>query len=104
MQTRNPDIIDDMKNYSNDFAKQYISAQSKDITAGNKVLINKFINNFRDSRIGTRFITNVMMVVATGLFMSIIPKLYTRNKTNPETDAIYAQVKEQRGAANNENQ
>lgn len=98
------DIIDDMKNYSNDFAKQYISAQSKDITAGNKVLINKFINNFRDSRIGTRFITNVMMVVATGLFMSIIPKLYTRNKTNPETDAIYAQVKEQRGAANNENQ
>ena len=98
------DIIDDMKNYSNDFAKQYISAQSKDITSGSKVLINKFINNFRDSRIGTRFITNVMMVVATGLFMSIIPKLYTRNKTNPETDAIYAQVKEQRGAANNENQ
>jgi len=98
------DIIDDMKNYSNDFAKQYISAQSKDITSGSKVLIIKFINNFRDSRIGTRFITNVMMVVATGLFMSIIPKLYTRNKTNPETDAIYAQVKEQRGAANNENQ
>ena len=98
------DIIDDMKNYSNDFAKQYISAQSKDITSGSKVLINKFINNFRDSRIGTRFITNVMMVVATGLFMSIIPKLYTRNKTNPETDAIYALVKEQRGAANNENQ
>jgi hypothetical protein len=45
-----------------------------------------------------------MMVVATGLFMSIIPKLYTRNKTNPETDAIYAQVNKQRqGAANNEN-
>lgn len=96
------DIIDDMKNYSNDFVKQYISTQNKDIKAGSKVLVDKFINNFRDSRIGTRFITNVMMVVATGLFMSIIPKLYTRNKTNPETDAIYAQVKQQRGAKNNE--
>ena len=51
-----------------------------------------------------KFKTNVTMVVATGLFMSIIPKLYTRNKTNPETDAIYAQVNKQRqGAANNEN-
>uniref|UniRef100_UPI003A859A1A hypothetical protein n=1 Tax=Helicobacter ganmani TaxID=60246 RepID=UPI003A859A1A len=57
-----------------------------------------------DSRIGSRFITNVMMVVVTGLFMSIIPKLYTRSKANPETEAIYAQVNKQRqGAANDEN-
>ncbi len=98
------DIVDDMKNFSNDFAKQYITAQGKDIQAGSKVLVEKFVNNFRDSRIGSRFITNVMMVVATGLFMSIIPKLYTRSKTNPETEAIYAQVNKQRqGAANDEN-
>ncbi len=97
-------IADDMKNFSNDFAKQYISAQGKDIKTGSRVLIEKFVNNFRDSRIGSRFITNVVMVVATGLFMSIIPKLYTRSKTNPETEAIYAQVNKQRqGAANDEN-
>lgn len=97
------DIVDDMKNFSNDFAKQYISAQGKDLQAGSKVLVEKFVNNFRDSRIGSRFVTNVMMVIATGLFMSIIPKLYTRSKTNPETEAIYAQVNKQRqGASNNE--
>lgn len=97
-------IADDMKNFSNDFAKQYISAQGKDIKTGSKVLVEKFVNNFRDSRIGSRFVTNVMMVVATGLFMSIIPKLYTRSKTNPETEAIYAQVNKQRqGAPNDEN-
>lgn len=98
------DIVDDMKNYSNDFAKQYLSAQGKNVQSNSKMLVEKFVDNFRDARIGSRFITNVMMVVATGLFMSIIPKLYTRNKTNPETDAIYAQVNKQRqGAANNEN-
>jgi len=97
------DIVDDMKNYSDDFAKQYIGAQEKAFKTGSKMLAEKFVDNFRDARIGSRFITNVMMVVATGLFMSIIPKLYTRNKTNPETDAIYEQVNKQRGAANNEN-
>ncbi len=98
------DIVDDMKNYSNDFIKRYIQTQEKDIKAGSKFIADKFVDNFRDSRIGSRFITNVMMVVATGLFMSIIPKLYTRNKTNPETDAIYAQVNKQRqGATNDEN-
>ena len=35
--------------------------------------------------------------------MSIIPKLYTRNKTKPETDAIYEQVNKQRKGAVNEN-
>lgn len=95
------DIADDMKNYSNDFVKQYLSAQSKNVGSNGRMLVEKFVDNFRDARIGSRFITNVMMVVATGLFMSIIPKLYTRNKTNPETDAIYAQVNKQRQGANN---
>lgn len=97
------DIVTDLKNYSDDFAKQYISAQRKDTKAASKIIASKFIDNFKDNRIATRFITNVAMVVATSLFMCIIPKLYTRNATNPETDAIYAQVNQQRKGAVNEN-
>ncbi len=92
------DIATDMKNFTDDFVKNYVAAQRK----GAANVSGKFIENFKDMRIGSRFITNVLMVVATGLFMSIIPKLYTRNKTNPETDAIYAQVNQQRKGAVNE--
>ncbi len=92
-------IVDDMKNFSTDFARQYVSAQRKDALQGGKIVLEKFINNFRDMRMGSRFMTNVLMVLATGMFMSIIPKLYTRNKTNPETDAIYEHVNQQRKGA-----
>ncbi len=93
------DIADDMRNFSTDFAKQYVSAQRKDLNGG-RIILEKFINNFRDMRMGSRFATNLLMVLATGLFMCFIPKLYTRNKTNPETDAIYEQVNQQRKGAN----
>lgn len=96
-------IADDMRNFINDFAKQYVSAQRKDLKQGGKLILEKFINNFRDMRMGSRFMTNVLMVIATGMFMCIIPKLYTRNKTNPETDAIYEHVNQQRRGAVNEN-
>lgn len=94
------DITTDIKNYSDDFIKQYLTAQRKNTNT--KLLADKFIDTFMMKRIGTRCATNVLMVVATGLFMSIIPKLYTRNKTNPETDAIYAQVNQQRKGASSE--
>lgn len=94
------DIAADMKNFTDDFAKNYIAAQRK----GAVDVSGRFIENFKDMRIGTRCVTNIAIVVATGLFMSIIPKLYTRNKTNPETDAIYEQVNQQRkGAVNEDN-
>lgn len=96
-------IMDDMKNFSTDFVKQYVSMQRKDLSSKSKIVIEKFINNFRDMRMGSRVLTNVLMVLATGAFMSIIPRLYTRNKTNPETDAIYEQVNQQRKGAINEN-
>ena len=95
------DILTDMKNYSNDFSKQYIKIQKKNAKDSTKLLIDSFVENFKNMRTGSRFITNVLMVLATGLAMSFIPKLYTRSETNPETDAIYAQVNQQRkGAAN----
>ncbi len=47
-----------------------------------------FMDNFKANRVGGKFITNILMVVATGLFMMNIPKLYTLYKTNPETDAF----------------
>jgi len=94
------DILKDLKNYSDDFAKHYIKAQAN--SGQGKVLVDKFVENFKDMRVGSRAITNISMIVATALFMSIIPKLYTRNKTNPETDAIYAQVNMQRKGAVNE--
>lgn len=96
-------VVDDMRNFSTDFAKQYVAAQRKDLNGGSKIILEKFINNFRDMRMGSRVLTNVLMVLATGAFMCIIPKLYTRNKTNPETDAIYEQVNQQRRGAVNGN-
>ena len=35
------DIVDDMKNYSNDFAKQYLSAQGKNVQSNSKMLVEK---------------------------------------------------------------
>lgn len=96
------DITSDIQNYSDDFIKQYLTAQRKDAKGARKIVADKFIETFKNKRIGTRCATNILMVVATGLFMSIIPKLYTRNKTNPETDAIYAQVNQQRKGASSE--
>ncbi len=95
-------IAADMKNFTDDFARQYVTTQRKNSNGG-RVVLEKFIDNFRNARMGSRVLTNVFMVVATGAFMCIIPKLYTRNKTNPETDAIYEQVNQQRKGAVNEN-
>ncbi len=95
-------IAADMKNFTDDFARQYVTTQRKNSNGG-RVILEKFIDNFRNARMGSRVLTNVFMVVATGAFMCIIPKLYTRNKTNPETDAIYEQVNQQRKGAVNEN-
>ncbi len=95
------DILTDMKNYSDDFSKHYIKTQKKNAKENAKIIIDTFVDNFKNMRTGSRFLTNVLMVLATGLAMSFIPKLYTRSETNPETDAIYAQVNKQRkGAAN----
>lgn len=52
------------------------------------VRVNSFMDHFKAQRTGSKFLTNVLMVVATGLFMMNIPKLYTLYKTNPETDAF----------------
>lgn len=95
-------IAADMKNFTDDFARQYVTTQRKNSNGG-RVILEKFIDNFRNARMGSRVLTNILMVVATGAFMCIIPKLYTRNKTNPETDAIYEQVNQQRKGAVNEN-
>lgn len=95
------DLMDDLKHYSNNFAKSYITSKRADIPLDKRIISSKFIDNFRDFHCGSRFLTSAMMVIATGLFMCFIPKLYTRNKTNPETDAIYAQVNQQRKGAVN---
>ncbi len=95
-------IAADMKNFTDDFARQYVTTQRKNPNGG-RVILEKFIDNLRNARMGSRVLTNILMVVATGAFMCIIPKLYTRNKTNPETDAIYEQVNQQRKGAVNEN-
>ena len=52
------------------------------------VRAESFMDYFKKQRTGSKFLTNILMVVATGLFMMNIPKLYTLYKTNPETDAF----------------
>lgn len=52
------------------------------------VQAESFMEHFKQLRTGSKFLTNLLMVVTTGLFMMNIPKLYTLYKTNPETDAF----------------
>ena len=82
-------LIKDFSNFGNDVQKTMI----KDCSRGGSVTtvnldFEPFMDSFKKLRVGSKFITNILMVVLTGLFMMNIPKLYTLHKTNPETDAF----------------
>ncbi len=59
-----------LKNYSDDFLSKARNAAD--------------VVNFKNIRIGARFITNIAVTLLTGLFLMNLPKLYSISKTNPE--------------------
>ena len=62
----------------------------------------EFLKNFTKKRMGSRFATNIAMGVFTALAMWFIPKIYTINKTNPETDPVRQKASELKGKKSNE--
>lgn len=82
-------LIKDISNFGNDVQKtmQRHTAKNGATTIVN-IEFESFMDEFKKRRVGSKFLTNVLMVAATALFMIKIPKLYTLYNTNPETDAF----------------
>lgn len=80
------DLIERMGKYSDDFFDSFSKSSQKDLST--------FVENFTKKRMGGRFATNIAMGIFTGLFMWFIPRLYTINKTNPETDPVRQKASE----------
>ncbi len=82
-------LVKDFSNFGNDVQKTMIKKVPKSGSVSIANLVQGgFMENFKKCRVGSKFLTNVLMVILTGLFMMNIPKLYTLHKTNPETDAF----------------
>ncbi|MCD8024940.1 MAG: hypothetical protein LUE64_05350 [Candidatus Gastranaerophilales bacterium] len=91
-------LVKDFSNFGNDVDKSMMEyAPKKGVIDHAPFSIDSFMEEFKTKRAGSKFITNILMVVATALFMINIPKLYTLYKTNPETDAFR---EEQKGVVN----
>ena len=82
------DLIDRMVKYSDDLFESF------EKSSGN---FADYVNNFTKKRMGARFATNIAMGVFTALAMWFIPKIYTVNKTNPETDPVRQKASELKG-------
>ena len=82
-------VVKSLKNYTDDFMKTAKKTTSENADA--------FINKFKNIRLGSRFVTGALTVLLTGLFMTIIPKLYTLSKTNPEGEVNNAPAENKEG-------
>ena len=64
--------------------------------------LDDILEGFTKSRMGSRFATNILMGVFTAAAMWFIPKIYTVNKTNPETDPVRQKASELKGDKSNQ--
>lgn len=87
-------VVKDMQNYIND-ASKYIEKN------GNPKDLYHIADKFGNIRAASRFITTPLALIATAAFLSIIPKLYSFNKKNPETEALYDKIGQERKVATN---
>ncbi len=87
------DLIDRMIKYSDDL---YESLGKQ------KGSLDDILEGFTKSRMGSRFATNILMGVFTAAAMWFIPKIYTVNKTNPETDPVRQKASELKGDKSNQ--
>ncbi len=82
------DLVKDFSNFGNSVKKTIQKHVAPDGTSNIHLKLSSFMDDFKYKKTGSKFITNILMVVATALFMMNIPKLYTLYETNPETDAF----------------
>ncbi|GBF23482.1 hypothetical protein tpqmel_0886 [Candidatus Gastranaerophilus sp. (ex Termes propinquus)] len=80
------DAVKQIRNYGDDATKFAIKNKNKFAN------MSQLIENFKNNRAATRFLTNPIALVATTAFLMAIPKLYSFNKVNPETEALYAEL------------
>ena len=81
-------LIKDFSNFGNDVAGSIEKASLKGFTSESHLNFASFMDDFKKVRTGSKFLTNLIMVAATALFMTQVPKLYSISKTNPGTDAF----------------
>ena len=79
------DLIGRMIKYSDDIFNSF--AKSTDS-------FDDFLRDITKRRMGSRFATNIAMGLFTAASMWVIPKIYTVNKTNPETDPVRQKASE----------
>ena len=80
LEVRFSSLIERMGKYSDDFFAAFERSGKENVA--------DFVEQFTKNRMGGRFATNIAMGVFTAAFMWFIPKIYTVNKTNPETDPV----------------
>ena len=98
LEVRFSSLIERMGKYSDDFFAAF-ERSGKENAAD-------FVEQFTKRRMGGRFATNIAMGVFTAAFMWFIPKIYTVNKTNPETDPVRqkaAELKSENSSKSNDN-
>jgi len=72
-------FISNLRDYSSDLT----GSISKKFDAS-KSTVKEFVENFCHKRVGSRFLTNISMTVAVGLFFTIVPKIYnSKDGSNP---------------------
>lgn len=78
-----------IKNYTTDVTKTL----TKKVKKGVSEPLETLAENFKFSRIGTRFITNFAMIVPVFMFLKYVPKLYkSLNKSNPGLQGLDEKV------------
>ncbi len=82
--TEFPDLISQMKDYFDDFAKKGLKASTEDNKIKLPSGIDALVDKFKNLRTGQRFATGIAMTGLMMIVLSLIPKLYSFNKTNPE--------------------
>ncbi len=77
------DLMSQMKEFFDDFSKKYLLADEVgDLTMPRG--IDGFVDRFKNLRTGQRFATGIAMTSIMMLVLTLIPKIYTLSKTNPE--------------------
>lgn len=81
-------LFKEFSNFGKDVQKTIAKHTKEGFLPRGGIDYTSFMDEFKYRRTGSKFLTNLLMVAATALFLSQVPKLYSINKTNPETDAF----------------
>ena len=77
-------LMEQAKNYFNDFAKNRLKGACENGKVKEPGIVKNIVDKFRNLRTGQRFVTAIAMTSLMMVALSLVPKLYARNKTNPE--------------------